>query len=255
MTTVVVVEPQALLRLGILHHLADVFPELSAQGLEDISGPEHHFFSGSCDLMLLSVSYTDCALERIDVAHSRYAPHRLLLLSDGPLMPRHWRGLPSSVMGYLGRSSSLPLLTAAIERALDYTPFSSVSVIRKSEKPANDCSASRRLMSVSVNPGTMSPAITLASKITFTPDKKVSIQDAVALKEAKMLGITARQYEVLVYLAHGYPNQCISQALNVSISTVRKHAQEIYTRLNVNNRNQAVCNAIMRGAALGLSLK
>lgn len=87
---------------------------------------------------------------------------------------------------------------------------------------------------------------------TCTVGGKISICKNTALEEARLLNITLRQHQVLVYLAHGHSIEDTSNRLNISINTVRKHTQEVYRRMNVKNRNQAVFTAIEQGAKLGL---
>ncbi len=55
--------------------------------------------------------------------------------------------------------------------------------------------------------------------------------------------LTERELEVLNYLATGMPNQAISERLFVSLAAVKWHARNIYGKLEVNNRTQAVAKA------------
>jgi len=41
---------------------------------------------------------------------------------------------------------------------------------------------------------------------------------------------------------HGMTNEEIAQKLNISIHTVKKHFQSVYTKMNVHNRVQMVQN-------------
>ncbi len=54
---------------------------------------------------------------------------------------------------------------------------------------------------------------------------------------------TAREIEVLYGLAQGQTNQEIAEQLVVSVNTVKKHVQNIYTKLAVNSRTAAVSQA------------
>ena len=69
--------------------------------------------------------------------------------------------------------------------------------------------------------------------------------------ESTLLNLTPRQYIVLALLARGYPLKKISRELNISLATTKTHAEAIYLRLSVNNRNAAVYSAVSRGASLG----
>jgi LuxR family maltose regulon positive regulatory protein len=45
---------------------------------------------------------------------------------------------------------------------------------------------------------------------------------------------------VLQLIAHGFSNQEIAQDLTLSINTVKRHASNIFIKLEANNRTQAV---------------
>jgi LuxR family maltose regulon positive regulatory protein len=55
--------------------------------------------------------------------------------------------------------------------------------------------------------------------------------------------LSEREREVLHLLAAGYSNQQIAQELVISLHTVKRHVQHIFTRLTVTNRMQAVRRA------------
>lgn len=70
--------------------------------------------------------------------------------------------------------------------------------------------------------------------------------------EAQLLGITPRQYEVLVLLARGLTIKGIAFELDISAATAKAHAETLYIRMNVSNRNEAVYQAVAKGARLGI---
>jgi len=55
--------------------------------------------------------------------------------------------------------------------------------------------------------------------------------------------LTSRQWELLHLLAAGHSNTEIARQLVVSVSTVRKHLENIFTRLGVTNRTAAIAKA------------
>ena len=55
--------------------------------------------------------------------------------------------------------------------------------------------------------------------------------------------LSQRELEVLGLIAEGLSNQEISQRLHITLSTVKGHTTQIYGKLNVNNRVQAVARA------------
>jgi DNA-binding CsgD family transcriptional regulator len=72
-----------------------------------------------------------------------------------------------------------------------------------------------------------------------------------ALPEQALLdkwGITQREWEVLTAMANGLSNQEIAEQLYVSLNTVKTHVSNIFSKLGVQRRTQAV----QRGKELGL---
>jgi len=59
--------------------------------------------------------------------------------------------------------------------------------------------------------------------------------------------LTERELEVIKALAQGKSNKEIAQALGISEKTVRNHASNIYNKLHIFDRTQAVIYAIRRG--------
>jgi DNA-binding response OmpR family regulator/DNA-binding CsgD family transcriptional regulator len=53
------------------------------------------------------------------------------------------------------------------------------------------------------------------------------------------LGLTIREAEVLLWISRGKSNQDISEILAISVRTVDKHAERIFTKLGVENRSSA----------------
>jgi DNA-binding NarL/FixJ family response regulator len=58
------------------------------------------------------------------------------------------------------------------------------------------------------------------------------------------LGLTAREAEVLLWIARGKSNQDIGEILAISSRTVDKHAERIFTKLGVENRSSAASVAL-----------
>jgi len=60
------------------------------------------------------------------------------------------------------------------------------------------------------------------------------------------ISLTAREEETLVLLTKGYLNKEIADQLNVSIETVRSHLKNIYTKMHVRSRTEAVAHYLSR---------
>jgi DNA-binding CsgD family transcriptional regulator len=54
------------------------------------------------------------------------------------------------------------------------------------------------------------------------------------------LGISEREYEILQLLAAGHSNQEIANQLFISLNTVKTHLSNLYLKLDVRRRTQAV---------------
>jgi len=57
------------------------------------------------------------------------------------------------------------------------------------------------------------------------------------------LGISKREYEVLELMAKGFSNQEIADKLFVSLNTVKTHSSNLFLKLEVSRRTQAVQKA------------
>lgn len=57
------------------------------------------------------------------------------------------------------------------------------------------------------------------------------------------LGLSKRELEVLELLAQGFSNQEIADKLFVSLNTAKTHISNIYAKLNVKRRTQAIQKA------------
>ena len=60
-------------------------------------------------------------------------------------------------------------------------------------------------------------------------------------------GLTAREIEILKLIATGKPNKFIAQRLHISDKTVRNHVSNIYQKLQIYDRSQAVLYAVRKG--------
>ena len=67
------------------------------------------------------------------------------------------------------------------------------------------------------------------------------------LKTSEVIRLTNREQEIIDLLAHRMSNQEIADHLFISSGTVRRHTANIYRKLDVNGRRQAVSKAIDLG--------
>jgi DNA-binding CsgD family transcriptional regulator/tetratricopeptide (TPR) repeat protein len=64
-------------------------------------------------------------------------------------------------------------------------------------------------------------------------------------------GLTARELEVLCLVAAGKSNAAIADALSISLNTVHRHVNHIFTKLGVQNRTAAAAHAHRHGLVPG----
>jgi DNA-binding CsgD family transcriptional regulator len=72
---------------------------------------------------------------------------------------------------------------------------------------------------------------------------RASIEADVAAA-ARPLGLTARESEILAYVARGKTNREIGEMLWIAPTTVRRHLENIYAKLGVHTRTSAVTRAL-----------
>jgi LuxR family maltose regulon positive regulatory protein len=70
-----------------------------------------------------------------------------------------------------------------------------------------------------------------------------ALEPGTLLPTSDLTGLSPREIEVLRLLAEGLANKEIAQRLYISLRTVKYHTTNIFTKLNVDNRTQAVMKA------------
>jgi DNA-binding CsgD family transcriptional regulator len=74
---------------------------------------------------------------------------------------------------------------------------------------------------------------------TVIVEKEVPEKFEINETELQKLNLSSREYEVLQLLAKGYSNTEISEQLFLSVSTVKTHVSNLFTKMDVKNRTQA----------------
>jgi DNA-binding NarL/FixJ family response regulator len=78
------------------------------------------------------------------------------------------------------------------------------------------------------------------SDIPTAPPPTTAPSPIVDYEQIKKLGLTQREHEVLVKMAEGLSNQEIAAQLFLSESTIKTHVSNIFIKLDVKRRTQAV---------------
>lgn len=80
-------------------------------------------------------------------------------------------------------------------------------------------------------------------KYTAATGKGINNNNAISREPSKQDLLTGRESEVLHLIALGCSNQQIADHLFVSMNTVKTHVKNIYSKLGVRRRTQAVAEA------------
>jgi DNA-binding NarL/FixJ family response regulator len=89
---------------------------------------------------------------------------------------------------------------------------------------------------------------TIAQKVVLKLSGPAQATDDTTQSEALDLGpLTARELELVQLLAQGLSNRAIAEALGISERTVQSHLTNIFAKLRVGSRLEAVLLAIRRG--------
>jgi DNA-binding NarL/FixJ family response regulator len=79
-------------------------------------------------------------------------------------------------------------------------------------------------------------------------ERAIPVAVAVRLAEHPELdGLTPRELEVLEYIARGFGNRKIAEAIGRTDETVKLHVKNVFRKLNVESRTAAVSVALIRG--------
>jgi LuxR family maltose regulon positive regulatory protein len=87
------------------------------------------------------------------------------------------------------------------------------------------------------------PATRLRTSLVPRPRLLEAVGEAVTAPQPLIEPLSERELEVLRRVAAGYSNQEIAQDLVIAVSTVKRHLSNIYGKLGVGNRTQAVARA------------
>jgi DNA-binding CsgD family transcriptional regulator len=69
-------------------------------------------------------------------------------------------------------------------------------------------------------------------------------QTLASFNSLELLGLSQRETEVLHWLMQGKDNKYIAVQLSIKVSTVRKHLENIYLKLDVQSRTEAISHAL-----------
>lgn len=238
MVKIIVLERNAMLRTGIVQLLSQVVPDtrIEGHGYATLDQPPDESRQGG--LVLLSIPSPERRDSLIQASERVYTPKWIVLMLEGEPTPVSMQGLPPIVAGFVDKTAAPETFLARIRLILASGPISSLHPkpdLTLAPPPVEPLPQEPRRQ---VMPLAQRPAA-----INVTPEA--------ARIESLLLGLTPRQYEVLVLLARGDALKTIARQLNISVATTKAHTEGLYQRLDVHSRNAAVYAARSRGAGLG----
>jgi LuxR family maltose regulon positive regulatory protein len=199
------------------------------------------------------LEYSDLA--RALIAQDRAAEAQLLL-------ERHLEG--SRSMGRQGDEIRYRVLIALALHALEDTPsaLDSLSQALTLAKPqgyvrlfVDEGEPMKELLeALERQPSTVSQTYTESllgafGEVTNNEQLALSLSKRRTMKAEKLASsslaepLSERELEVLRLLAAGYKYKEVAERLVISMNTVRSHTKNVYSKLNVNNRTQAIARA------------
>jgi len=230
MTVIVIIEPHPVLRFGMTQLLAKTLPNATVEGFDYDHLNSADGRDSDTELVLLTVLSSGQYRAQMDAIKRIHRPKAMLLLADpDEIVPALYSG-HTMVRGLVQKDATPELLKASVRLVL----------------------AGGTCFPVQGSQDNGQPLLSLYEPVKWPPraDRADSKND-INTDEAKLLGLTPRQYEVLVLLAKGYPLKTVGKHLNISVATAKAHTETLYQRLDVHNRNAAVYAAVSRGATLG----
>ncbi len=240
-------------RLKQVPHLSHL-PVIFMTGLSDTEHVVKGLEAGGVDYLTKPIIVDELiARIRVHLTNARVsygaraaldATGRFLLATNGEgrllwCTPQAERLLNGLLPGPDGASSPLAATLSAGLNRLRQVPAGSNDNFRL-EVPDGD--AVRRLDFVYLSPAN-------PDEFLFRLSEPTAGRQEAILRDA--LGLTAREAEVLLWIANGKANRDIGEILGISPRTVNKHLEQVFAKLGVENRASAAALAIRALAARG----
>ncbi len=252
MVKIIVLERNVMLRTGIVQLLSHVLLDSMIEGLGYVALDQPPDESRQGGLVFLSIPSPERRDSLILASERAFAPKGIILMLDGEPAPSFMHGLSPIVVGFVDKAVAPETFLARIRGVLagckaapwllDPAPLATAVAVSLPAPSPSRLQAPARVYSSESSPDVIS--------IDPTPDVPDCLP-AAARDESSLLGLTPRQYEVLVLLARGDALKTIARRLNITVATTKAHTEGLYQRLDVHNRNAAVYVARSRGAGLG----
>ena len=219
MTTIklCIISPQSLFRQGVRHSLAGM------SGIEIISEAEVNDEALSAvenslpDVVMVDIDTpSDNGLKLARQIRQRLPNIGVIVITSNPDDEQLFQAIKAQAAAYLNKDITAEELVNAVKRTA------------KGEHPINESFVSHPKVAEQVLHHFRELPLGQGTESIVSP-------------------VTAREQEILNYMAKGYLNKQIALALDISEQTVKNHVTSILRKLNANARTQAVVEAIKHG--------
>ena len=219
MTTIklCIISPQSLFRQGVRHSLAGM------SGIEIISEAEANDEAVSAvesslpDVVLVDIDTpSENGLKLARQIRQRLPNIGVIVIASNPDDEQLFQAIKAQAAAYLNKDITAEELVNAVKRTA------------KGEHPINESFVSHPKVAEQVLHHFRELPLGQGTESIVSP-------------------VTAREQEILNYMAKGYLNKQIALALDISEQTVKNHVTSILRKLNANARTQAVVEAIKHG--------
>jgi len=212
-----IISPQSLFRQGVRHSLSSI------SGIEVISEAEADDDAMSAvenslpDVVMVDIDTpSDNGLKLARLIRQRLPNIGVIVLTSTPEDEQLFQAIKAQASAYLSKDITADELADTVKRTA------------KGEHPINESFVSHPKVAEQVLHHFRELPLGQGAESIVSP-------------------VTAREQEILNYMAKGYLNKQIALALDISEQTVKNHVTSILRKLNANARTQAVVEAIKQG--------
>lgn len=214
---VFIISQQILFRQGIEHSLSSV-KDIKITGITNISDEVLSTTDSlTPDVVLIDIAGSpDAGLALARRIKRRLPSIGVVVLSPEPSDSQLFQVLKAQAAAYLNKEISADELTGIIRR------------VAGGEHPINE--------SLTTRPKVAEQVLNQFQELIWKSEA-----------EALIAPLTARETDILKYMARGYLNKQIAVELGISEQTIKNHVTSILRKLNANARTEAVVVAIKQG--------
>jgi len=216
-TQVFIISHQSLFQHGIEHTLADA-KDMEVSGIVEVSDKVLSLIDNlPPDVVLVDIDgRVDEALNLARMIRQRSPSIGVVVLSSNPSDDELFLALKAQAGAYLSKEVKEHQLLETIRR------------VARGEHPINDSLTNR--------PKVAEQVLHQFQELFWQSEAKNFISP-----------LTARETEILRYIAQGFLNKQIAAELGISEQTIKNHVTSILRKLNANARTEAVVVAIKQG--------